>query len=112
MSQSIKVSVLIPKRLDEELMHQMLTDGYGMRNKSKWIVEAIERLLAIKDFPNIIEYEALEGLGKMIVFSVPFQLKQAIEEAVITVRSKHPALEGVQSKVIRAAIMQRLICSK
>ena len=112
MSKKIKISVLIHKRVDDELMQLMISTGYGIKKKSTWICEAIESLLNIEGFPSIIQYEGLAGLTKMIVFSAPFELKQRLEEAIIKVRSKHPSLEGVQSKIIRAAIMQRIMCNK
>ncbi len=110
MINTIKISVLIPKRLDDELMQRMISQGYGIRKKSLWICEAVTRLLGLGGYPNIIQYEALAGLEKMVVFTASYELKQQLEDAIIKIRNKYPALEGVQSKIIRAAIMQRLIC--
>lgn len=81
-----------------------------MRGKSKWIIESIESLLQLDDFPTLVDIaDDMDQLSDMVSIRVPEQLMKQIEQAVVKVRKQYPTIEGVKSNLIRASIMQRLL---
>jgi metal-responsive CopG/Arc/MetJ family transcriptional regulator len=103
-------SIKIQKTLNYNLLERVIRDGYGMRGKSKWIAEAIEKFLEIKNYPYLVNIAVeVSNLEEIISIRLPQDLFQRIEEAVITTRKEYPAMEAVQSHLIRSSIMQRLI---
>ncbi|MCE3239380.1 MAG: hypothetical protein K0R24_2361 [Gammaproteobacteria bacterium] len=103
-------SVKLQKTLHHKMQQRIISDGYGMRGKSLWIVEAIESFLQLKDFPALTDIAGeMKGLTEMISIRLSENLMNKIDSAVIEVRRYYPAMEGVKSNLIRASIMQRLI---
>lgn len=110
MQKKIMTSVKLQKNLHQQLQQRIIADGYGMRGKSKWIVESIEALLQIDDYPSLVEIaEDMDHLSDMVSIRLPEYLMLKIEKAVIQVRRHFPQLEGVKSNLIRASIVQRLL---
>jgi hypothetical protein len=105
---SFKLSASLAKKLDA----QVITDNYGMRGKSKWVREAIEELLSL---PNAAEFVGLSGEvereNTVVSIRIPRELVLKVEQAILGVRKEYPTIEGVKSKIIRTAIMQRLLRS-
>lgn len=107
---TIKLSFTVPSALQEEVRKAVVRDGYGLRGKSKWASEAILSLLSQKKFPSLVEVsDALSGLDKMETICVDKELKKGIDEAVLKIRAKYLSMDGVQSRIIRTALMQRLL---
>jgi hypothetical protein len=103
-------SIKISKNISQKMLEKIVCDGYGMKGKSKWIVEAIADFIKLKDFIELTNI-ADDTPGEFVSTSIriPFDLIKKIDEAVISIREKHPAMEGVRSNIIRASIIQRLI---
>ncbi|EKD72268.1 MAG: hypothetical protein ACD_45C00719G0004 [uncultured bacterium] len=81
-----------------------------MRGKSKWIIESIESLLKLDDFPTLVEIaEDMDQLSDMVSIRLPESLMMRIEKAIIQIRKQYPTIEGVKSNLIRASIIQRLL---
>jgi hypothetical protein len=55
--------------------------------------------------------EEMHGFEKVETVVITVDLKKQLDEAVLTLRRQHPAAEGVQSSIIRTAILQRLLRS-
>ncbi len=92
------------------MQQQIISDGYGMRGKSKWIIEAIEYFLRLPDYPSLTDIaDDMEQLNDVISIRVPDNLLILIDRAIIEVRRQYPIMEGVKSNMIRASIIQRLI---
>lgn len=92
------------------MQQQIISDGYGMRGKSKWIIEAIESFLKLPDYPCFTDIaDDMHQLTDVISIRLPYDLLSLIDRAVIEVRRHYPIMEGVKSNMIRASIMQRLI---
>jgi len=108
----ITTSIKLQKALHKSLLERIIADGYGMRGKSKWIIEAVEALLQLNDYPCLVDIaEDMNQLNDMVSIRLPEDLMVRIEKAVIHVRKQYPTLEGVKSNLIRASIMQRLLRS-
>ena len=81
-----------------------------MRGKSKWIIESVEYLLQIEDYPDLVDIaEDMDQLNDMVSIRLPEQLMITIEKAIVKIRRQYPTLEGVKSNLIRASIIQRLL---
>lgn len=106
-------SIKLQKKLHHKLQQRVIGDGYGMRGKSHWIIEAVETFLQLPDYPSLVDIadNMDDNLTDMVSIRLPESLMTKIEKAIITVRRDYPAMEGVKSNVIRASIMQRLLRS-
>src|SRR6476619_7199443 len=110
MNNKVMTSIKLQKNLHRRLQQRIIEDGYGMRGKSKWIIESIEDLLMLSDYPTLVDIaEDMDQLSDMVSIRIPEDLMDRIEEAVFFVRKQYPTIEGVKSNLIRASIMQRLL---
>lgn len=110
MIKKMMTSIKLQKLLHFKMQQRVISDGYGMRGKSKWIVEAIESFLQLPDYPTLADIaDDMDQLSDVISIRLPNELTAKIDGAVIEVRRHYPAMEGVKSNLIRASIMQRLI---
>lgn len=109
-SNKVMTSIKLQKNLHRRLEQRIIEDGYGMRGKSKWIIESIEAFLELSDYPTLVDIaDDMDQLTDMVSIRVPEDMMQRIEQAIIHVRKQFPAIEGVKSNLIRASIMQRLL---
>jgi len=110
MQNKVPITTKLPKSLHQNLLQQVIQDGYGMRGKSKWISESIERLLALSNFPELVEIaNEVEELTDIIGIRITKNLLDKLDHAVIDIRKQYPSIEGVKSKIVRASIIQRLL---
>lgn len=110
MQKKVMTSIKLQKKLHLRLQQRIIEDGYGMRGKSKWIIEAIEALLTITDYPTLVDIaEDMDQLSDIVSIRLPETLMLRMEKAIVEVRKQYPSLEGVKSNLIRAGIMQRLL---
>ena len=107
LSMSFKVTNGLYQKLDEKI----IADGYGMRGKSRWINEAIVNLFKIPNYSELVELtDAIDDkVDRTITIRSPRSLKQGLEKRVIETRKNYLNLEGIKSKIIRTAILQRFI---
>lgn len=106
----VMTSIKLQKNLHRRLQQRIIEDGYGMRGKSKWIIESIESLFTLDDYPTLVDIAVdMAQLSDMVSIRVPEKVMAQIDEAVIRVRKQYPSIEGVKSNLIRASIMQRLL---
>lgn len=110
MVKKVMTSIKLQKNLHYRLQQRIIADGYGMRGKSKWIIESIQALLELADFPTLVDIaEDMDQLSDIITIRLPDELMQRIERAIVQVRQQYPTIEGVKSNLIRASIIQRLL---
>lgn len=110
MKVKIKIAFTVPKKLQNELKNQIIQDGYDQKGKSRWVSEAISALLNIDSFPDLVKInDTMSGLDKLESILISSILKRQLDIAIINIRMKYPELNGVQSKIARTAIMQRII---
>lgn len=105
-----RVSFAVPKSLQDELRLKVITGGYGMRGKSLWVSEAVEQLLSIPKYPELVSFnDEMHGLNKVETISLDKKIQLDLEKAVLNVRKEYPTIEGVKSRIFRTAIVQRII---
>jgi hypothetical protein len=110
MQRKVVTSIKLQKKLHHRLQQRIIEDGYGMRGKSKWIIESIESLLDLSDYPTLVDIaEDMNQLTDILSLRLPESLMLKIEKAVIQVRKQYPTIEGVKSNLIRASIVQRML---
>jgi metal-responsive CopG/Arc/MetJ family transcriptional regulator len=110
MQKKLMTSIKLQKTLHHRLQQRIIDDGYGMRGKSKWIIESIESLLNIADYPTLVDIaEDMDQQSEMVSIRLPEDLMRKIDQAILRIRQQFPTIEGVKSNLIRASIMQRLL---
>jgi hypothetical protein len=109
----VKISFVLPQGMQQELKETMVREGYDLKGKSRWVSEAIGDLLTLQTYADLVKInDEMSGFEKkMESVVIARDLKQQLDDAVIQVRKKYPAIEGVQSRILRTAIMQRLLCA-
>jgi O-methyltransferase involved in polyketide biosynthesis len=112
MEAKAKITFVLPDVLQQEFREQIAKDGYDMRGKSRWIAEGIEYLLKMKNYPELVQLSnEMKGFGKVESVVITKDLKKDMDNAVLEIRKTYPVLEGVQSGIVRTAILQRLLRS-
>jgi hypothetical protein len=112
MNKKVMTSIKLQNRLHYKMQQRVISDGYGMRGKSRWIIEAIENFLQLPDYPSLVDIAGdMDQLSDIISIRLSEELMLKLDHAIIQVRRDYPAMEGVKSNLIRASIMQRLIRS-
>jgi hypothetical protein len=110
MSDKVKITFVLPTMLQNELKERLVQDKYDMKSKSRWVSEAINGLLRTRSFPDLVKLsDEMNRFEKLESVVITRDLKKQLDNAVIDVRKKYPALEGVQSRIVRTAIVQRLL---
>lgn len=103
-------SIKLQKKLHYKLQQRIIEDGYGMRGKSKWIIESVESLLELSDYPTLVDIaEDMDQLTDIVSIRFPEHVMKKVENAIVQVRRRYPTIEGVKSNLIRASIIQRLL---
>ena len=106
----VKISFLIPKKMEFEMVTAMLKDGYNSRLKSEWICESVEDLLNLDEIETLVYYASnMTELNCKQGMYVPRPIKLRLDKLSVEIKKKSPELEGLQSAIIRASIIQRLI---
>jgi len=110
MSNKVKISFVIPESLQKDLREKIVIDGYTLKGKSQWVAEAVERLLQINSYIDLVKVnDVMHGFEKFESILVDRKLKVQLDESVIAIRKKYPEIDGVQSRIMRTAILQRLL---
>jgi hypothetical protein len=110
MSTNLKVTFAVPNSLKNELREHVIKGGYGLRGKSKWVSEAVKNLLELKDFFELISYsDEMHGFDQIETAVIDYHLKLKIDRAIVQLRKEFPTLEGVKSRIMRTAILQRIL---
>lgn len=105
-----RLSVILPDNAVKEIHASMIEEGYSLREKSKWISEAIEDFLKLIEYQTLVEMaELVEDLAKPETISITPEIEEQLEEAILNVRKQYPTLEGVKSLIVRASIVRRLV---
>ena len=107
-------SFKIPDVLAMRMNQKLVSDGYGLRGKTRWICDAIVDFLSNdEDFCiECIQYtDEMEALSKSISFRPTPKVEELLDRWKIKTRKEIPNLEGVRSKIIRASIIQGLLAS-
>ena len=110
MNTKTKVTFAVPAQLQQELREKVTKDGYGLRGKSKWVSEAIHSFLKIKNYQQYVQYnDEMSSMDKIDTVVIEQKLNFQLNDAILATRKLFPMLEGVKSRIIRSAIIQRLL---
>lgn len=108
-------SFKIPASLEMEMNKRLVLEGYGLRGKSKWICDSICKFLTCPDKDFILDCielsEGFENLNKSISFRPTEMVENLLDQWIINIRMKMPAIEGLKSKIIRTSIIHNLLGS-
>jgi len=108
-----RVSLILPEALFEEMSQKMKATGYGLRQVSFWITEALDSLIATTGFPDLVKIgdsgDNMAQFKKTIFITLEDDAYARLNNAVIHVREQFPAMDGVKSRILRTAIIQRLL---
>jgi hypothetical protein len=105
-----KVSIVIPEALHQEMTNKIKQEGYGLRQVSIWVTEALEALLATPNYPELVKIgDSMSHFKKTIFVILEPLLYERLNQAVVEVRAQFPAMDGVKSRLFRTAIIQRLL---
>jgi hypothetical protein len=104
-----KITVKLPSSLKASLPVRILNDGYNMRQKSKWVVEAINAFLSNDGWEGALLSELMVTPNTQDVFSVPELVVIKINKEAHRVGISNPSLNASQSSIIRAAINRRML---
>ncbi len=111
MSTKARIVFVLPEGLQKELKEQLTKDGYDLKAKSRWISEALLNLFTMKNYPDLVKLsDEMSGFKKSESVLIDANVKSTINKAVLNIRKKYPTIEGVQSRIMRTAIIQRLLC--
>lgn len=109
-NKKIRLSYFLPAAILLDVKEQMIKEGYDLKGKSKWVSEAVHELLSFQNFGDLVMInEQMEGFTKLDSISIEQDLKKKLDATVIQIRTQFPSIEGVQSKILRTAIVQRLL---
>ncbi len=110
MATKVMITAKLPKSVHQKMLEKIIKDGYGMRGKSLWMHEAIERFLQLENYPEFVDIATeMDEMIAVVTARISRELIGKLDEAVIVVRREYLGMEGVKSSLIRASIIQRLI---
>ena len=107
-----KITVRFPKRLKAEMQASLIKSGYGLHGKSRWLKEAITAFLRQSNFVDFVE-QGIDinqaELSEVEAFYLDQDTILLLKNAFVKIRVKYPLFEGVQSALIRAAVVYSLM---
>jgi hypothetical protein len=107
-----KVTVRFSKKLKCEMHETVISQGYGLHGKSKWLAEAIEKFSNQSNYIELVEHGISINQSDLCEVEA-FYLKETtlieLKTALLRVREKYPLFEGVQSAFIRACVVYQLM---
>ncbi len=107
-----KLTFAVPERLQTELRERIVKDGYSLKEKSRWISEAIELLLELENFAEFVRFsDEMSNFKKSETVIISVSLKNKLDQSIMKLRQLYPLMEGVQSRIIRTAIVQKILRS-
>lgn len=107
-----KITVRFPKRLKVEMQKSLIESGYGLRGKSRWLKEGIINFLMQPNFFDSVEHGSDINQAELLeleAFYLDMDTIKILKNGFVKVRENYPLFEGVQSAVIRAAVVHRLL---
>lgn len=110
LNKKIRISYCLPVAILTDIKSAMMQQGYDLKGKSKWVSEAVYQLLDMPNYSELVMISSqMDGFEKLDSISIEADLKEKLDMAILVVRKGFPSLEGVQSKLLRTAIVQRLL---
>lgn len=107
-----KITVRFSRRMKSEMQSALIKSGYGLRGKSRWLTEAITIFLKLKDFVDYVDQGIninQAELCEVEAFYLNIATIQLLKDAYLQIRVQNPLFEGIQSALIRAAVIYYLM---
>jgi hypothetical protein len=107
-----KITVRFSKRLKSEVQNALIKSGYGLHGKSRWVKEAVVSFLKLHDFLEYVEqgiHINQADLSEVEAFYLDTTVIHMLKEAYLKIRLKYPLFEGIQSSIIRAAVIYKIM---
>ena len=109
-TKKVRLSYFVPEAILVDVRENMISQGYDLKGKSKWVSEAVHSLLETTNFSELVNInDQMQGFEKLDSITVAPELKAKLDNAIVEIRRNFPLIEGVQSKILRTAIVQRLL---
>lgn len=106
----ISVSFRTSSKIVQIMLERVVADGYGLKGKSRWVTDAVERFLKMPSYWDLVDIASTqEDLDKAVTCIIPVTVSEKLEKALIEVRQHFPSMEGVKSNILRASITQRVL---
>lgn len=110
----VRIAFKLHSQMLDEMRVAMEIENYGVRSKSRWISEAIESLLLLDCYWDLV------SIGEVNIRVIPepesifisAELRVKLDDAMLVCRQHYPLLSGVQSVIIRTSIIQRCLRRK
>lgn len=107
-----KITVRFSSQLKQAMDKSIIERGYGLHGKSRWVSEAIVALANIMHLNELIDDGENIHQGTLEVveaFYLPESTVKILRELMLNARKHNPLLEGVQSSIIRASVVNKLL---
>jgi|GEM_PF-2176152 len=107
-----KITVRFSSPLRNEMQQAIVLSGYGLHGKSRWLKDAIGAFLNLPNYAEYIEQGIQINqaeLNQVEAFYIENETSQALKKALMEIRMKYPLYEGVQSALIRAAVVYKIM---
>lgn len=109
-NKKVKITFVLPAALQHEMRERIVIDGYGLRGKSKWVSESILSLLSLNNYIELVKISnEMHSHGKSDTVTLDESVRRSLEKAIVDIRKVYPMLEGVQSRILRTSIVQRIL---
>ena len=105
---SKKVTVRLSKKMKSELNKAVIESDYGLHGKSKWLANAVKIFINSPYFMSLVENGVSDlqaDLTQVEAFYIMNETQYDIKMAIKAIRELNPFFEGVQSVIIRSAVI-------
>ena len=74
------------------------------------ITNAVSTFLESENYMDLVWYaDKMDGLYYSESITIPLSTKRLIEGRALAIKKENPEMEGLQSAILRASIMQKLV---
>ncbi len=108
-----QIGIRVPTKMITAIGDKLKEGGYNSKQRSLWVREALDMLLARPDYANLVAEEfIMPGTTKQIPLNfTKDQLETGIINAIDLVKTEE-GVETDRSAVIRTAIIQRILADQ
>jgi len=103
-----RATVQLPTKLKEQISQSVLSDGYGMRGKSRWINDAVINFLADPGWLDQLESDRISRNDTADCYTLDDNTYASIRRAALKVMQEDPLNDNPSGIIIRTAICWRI----
>lgn len=111
MTNRYKVATRIPLKFIKEVNLGVVRNGYTMKEKYKWVSDAVEEMVEFKGYIEHLVEPVLTTSkeSKAEIFSITEDANKILLEVENEVKNKFKINRGAKSAVLRAALLHKLV---